>query len=86
MKQLPAVLLLLCFILSPLSGQEGEASSPADDAPDIVSQAAVLMDAATGTVLYAKNSDTPIPPASLTKLMTIHLVMQEVDAGRASLD
>ncbi|GHV78650.1 hypothetical protein AGMMS49944_04410 [Spirochaetia bacterium] len=44
------------------------------------------MDAATGTVLYAKNGDTLIPPASLTKLMTIHLVMQEIDAGRASLD
>lgn len=44
------------------------------------------MDAATGTVLYAKNGDTPIPPASLTKLMTIHLVMQEINAGRASLE
>jgi D-alanyl-D-alanine carboxypeptidase (penicillin-binding protein 5/6) len=44
------------------------------------------MDAATGYVLYAKNGDDPIPPASLTKLMTMHLVMQEIDAGRASLD
>jgi D-alanyl-D-alanine carboxypeptidase (penicillin-binding protein 5/6) len=44
------------------------------------------MDAVTGEVLYKKHGDTPIPPASLTKLMTIHLVMQEIDAGRASLD
>ncbi|GHU61952.1 hypothetical protein FACS189445_4490 [Spirochaetia bacterium] len=61
-------------------------ASPGDDVPEIISQAAVLMDAATGTVLYAKNGDTPIPPASLTKLMTFHIVFQEIAAGRASLD
>jgi D-alanyl-D-alanine carboxypeptidase (penicillin-binding protein 5/6) len=55
-------------------------------APEIASQAAVLLDAETGTVLYAKNPDQEISPASLTKLMTMHLVMKEVDAGRASLD
>jgi D-alanyl-D-alanine carboxypeptidase (penicillin-binding protein 5/6) len=56
------------------------------DAPEIVSQAAVLLDAETGTVLYAKNPHEEISPASLTKLMTIHLVLQEINAGRASLD
>jgi len=55
-------------------------------APEIVSQAAVLLDAETGTVLYAKNPDEEISPASLTKLMTMHLVLKEVDAGGASLD
>jgi len=56
------------------------------DAPIIASRAAVVLDAETGTVLYAKNPDEEIPPASLTKLMTMHLVLKEVDAGRASLD
>lgn len=55
-------------------------------APEPVSQSAVLMDAATGTVLYAKNPDLVIPPASLTKLMTMHLVFQEAAAGGISLD
>jgi D-alanyl-D-alanine carboxypeptidase (penicillin-binding protein 5/6) len=55
-------------------------------APEIISHAALLLDAETGTVLYAKNPDEGIPPASLTKLMTIHLTLQEVDAGRTSLD
>jgi len=54
-------------------------------APEVVSQAAVLLDAETGTVLYAKNPDEEISPASLTKLMTMHLVLKEVDAGKASL-
>jgi D-alanyl-D-alanine carboxypeptidase (penicillin-binding protein 5/6) len=62
------------------------ALDPAADAPDIGSQAAVLMDAATGTVLYAKNGDRPISPASLTKLMTIHIALEEAAARRASLD
>ncbi|GHU39792.1 hypothetical protein FACS1894190_05750 [Spirochaetia bacterium] len=38
---------------------------------------AVLLDAATGVVLYAKNPDLPISPASLTKLMTIHVAQKE---------
>jgi D-alanyl-D-alanine carboxypeptidase (penicillin-binding protein 5/6) len=44
------------------------------------------MDAGTGQVLYEKNSSMEIPPASLTKLMTMHIVLNEVAAGRASLD
>ena len=44
------------------------------------------MDAATGTVVFFKNPDDEIPPASLTKLMTMHLAFREINAGRASLD
>jgi D-alanyl-D-alanine carboxypeptidase (penicillin-binding protein 5/6) len=44
------------------------------------------MDAATGAVLYEKNADEEIPPASLAKLMTMHIALREVKAGRASLD
>jgi len=57
-----------------------------ETAPEIISRAAVLIDAHTGTVLYSKNPDDEIPPASLTKLMTMHLVMKEIEAGRASYD
>jgi D-alanyl-D-alanine carboxypeptidase (penicillin-binding protein 5/6) len=44
------------------------------------------MDAATGTVLYSAGSDLVIPPASLAKLMTIHLALRETKAGGKSLD
>ncbi|GHT79006.1 serine-type D-Ala-D-Ala carboxypeptidase [Spirochaetia bacterium] len=54
--------------------------------PELGSQAAVLMDAATGAVLFAKNPNQEISPASLTKLMTIHIALQEVAAGNADLD
>ncbi|MCL2244719.1 MAG: D-alanyl-D-alanine carboxypeptidase [Treponema sp.] len=54
--------------------------------PQIVSRSAIMIDAHTGTLLYSKNPDLEIPPASLTKLMTMHLVMNEIEAGRASLE
>ncbi|MDR1302625.1 MAG: D-alanyl-D-alanine carboxypeptidase [Treponema sp.] len=62
------------------------AQNPALNMPDLNSQAAVLMDAATGTLLYVKNGDDEIPPASLAKLMTIHIALSEVAKGNASLD
>ena len=45
-----------------------------------------MIDAETGTTVYAKNAFDEIPPASLAKLMTMHLVLNEVNEGRASLD
>jgi D-alanyl-D-alanine carboxypeptidase (penicillin-binding protein 5/6) len=44
------------------------------------------MDAATGTLLYYKNPDDEIPPASLTKLMTIHVALKAIGGNRAVLD
>jgi len=55
-------------------------------APETGSHAAVVVDAETGTALYAKNAFDEIPPASLAKLMTMHLVQNEIKEGRASLD
>ncbi|MCL2093738.1 MAG: D-alanyl-D-alanine carboxypeptidase [Treponema sp.] len=53
--------------------------------PEIESRSAVVMDAATGHIIYDKNGGELIPPASMTKLMTMYLVFQEIQAGRASL-
>jgi D-alanyl-D-alanine carboxypeptidase (penicillin-binding protein 5/6) len=49
-----------------------------------MSRSAILVEHVTGTVLYEKNADEPIPPASITKLMTLHLVYQALEAGRLS--
>ncbi len=48
--------------------------------------AALVMDARTGEVLYARNADTRLYPASLTKMMTLYLTFQAVERGRISLD
>ena len=47
---------------------------------------AVLMDANTGTVIYEKNKDEALPPASVTKVMTLLLVMEAIDEGKIKLD
>lgn len=51
---------------------------------EIAAPSAVLMDAATGTVLYEKNAHEPLAPASVTKIMTLLLVMEALDSGRIS--
>ncbi len=53
---------------------------------DVAARSAVLMEAETGTVLYSKNENEALPPASVTKVMTLLLVMEAVDSGSLSLD
>ncbi len=52
---------------------------------DVDALSAVLMDAETGEVLYAKNPDEALPPASVTKVMTLLLIMEAIDDGRLAL-
>ncbi|MDZ5697714.1 D-alanyl-D-alanine carboxypeptidase family protein [Chelativorans sp. M5D2P16] len=47
---------------------------------------AYMIDAETGTVLLSKNPDTPFPPASIAKLMTMEVVFEALKSGRLSLD
>lgn len=53
---------------------------------DLNCPSAVLMEASTGEVLYAQNPDLVCPPASITKIMTLLLVMEAVDSGTLRLD
>lgn len=48
--------------------------------------AAHLMDARTGETLFEDNAETRLHPASLTKMMTLYIAFQEIEAGRMSLD
>lgn len=54
--------------------------------PKIKAKAAVLIDSATGKVIYALNADKELPPASVTKVMTMLLAMEAVDSGKITLD
>src|SRR6056297_1964750 len=49
-------------------------------------RAAYVVDVTTGTVLLNKNADTPLPPASMSKLMTLYVAFEAVRSGRLSLD
>lgn len=50
------------------------------------SKSAILVDADTGTVLYEKNSREKLPPASITKIMTMLLVMEALEKGKISYE
>lgn len=53
---------------------------------DLSAKSAVLMEGTTGTILFEKESDAKLPPASVTKVMTLLLIFQALDEERISLD
>jgi len=53
---------------------------------DINSKSALLMDAGTGTILYEKNAHEQLAPASVTKIMTMLLVMESLDSNKITLN
>ena len=53
---------------------------------DVWARSAILIDVSNGNVLYEKNADAVIPPASMTKLFAMYVVEEEVAAGRLSYD
>ena len=49
-------------------------------------KSAVLMDIETGTILFESNAHEPLPPASVTKVMTMLLIMEAIDSGKIGWD
>ena len=54
-------------------------------APSLKTKSAILIDAETGQVLYEKNADMRLAPASMTKIMTMLLAMEAVEAEKQVL-
>jgi D-alanyl-D-alanine carboxypeptidase (penicillin-binding protein 5/6) len=61
------------------------AASPLDTVAS-EAKSAILIEANTRTVLYEKDADMALPPASVTKVMTMLLVMEAIDSGKISLE
>ena len=79
MKKLLSLFLCICLCIPafPVSAE----------APlELTAKSALLMEASTGTILYEKNSHDALPPASVTKIMTLLLVMEALDSGQYTLD
>lgn len=87
-----AVTLLLCLMLAALSILRGFTASAAEFTPattadfDVPCAAAILVDEDSGTVLYEKNADARRPIASITKVMTLLLTFEALEADKISLD
>ena len=87
---LGAVLALscICFPLEILADEEEskQAEETGQAEIDISAPSAVLMEASTGTVIYEKDADTARPPASVTKVMTMLLIFDALEAGSIHLE
>lgn len=62
------------------------APPPAIAAFETPAKAAYLYDMTTDTVLVEKNADEPLPPASMSKLMTLYMLFEAIDQGRVQLN
>lgn len=60
-----------------------ETAAAADDS--LPARSAILIEQSTGRVLFEKNADEQLPPASITKVMTLLLVMEALDSGQIAL-
>jgi D-alanyl-D-alanine carboxypeptidase len=69
-------------IVGLVSGLAGFAGSEAAAAPN----AAIVVDAKSGKVLYSDHPDAKRHPASLTKMMTLYMLFEQIDSGQASLN
>ena len=79
MKRTLSALLALIFLLALVPPARAEELA-------VESQACLLMEKATGEVLYAVNEHEQLEPASVTKIMTVLLVMEAIDSGALAYD
>ncbi len=91
MKRLFAILLSFTVFSSATSvglAQSETKQNQKEEQPKLVEQAssAVLLEQDTGQVLFEKNSNEKLPPASMTKIMTMLLIMEQVAKGKLKLD
>ena len=80
MKRIGWIMVMAALLVSVLA-------VPAQGADlDLKGKSAMLMDVATGTVLYESNAHEPLAPASVTKVMTMLLIMEAIDSGKIGWD
>ncbi len=77
---------LLVGLALPAHAQDVQAGRFALGQFDVPCRAAILIDQESGTVLYEKEADTQMPIASITKVMTLLLVMEGLEEGRFTLE
>ena len=78
MKKILSLILVMLFSVNLTAFGEGTL--------EIAAPSAILIEAGSGKVLYEKDADTKRPPASVTKVMTMLLVMEAIDSEQISMD
>lgn len=86
---------LLCLVLliaavfpsyAAVSEEQQKETAVGDGGLSIAAVSSILIDADSGTILFEDNADEKLPPASVTKVMTMLLIMEAIDSGRISFD
>jgi serine-type D-Ala-D-Ala carboxypeptidase (penicillin-binding protein 5/6) len=75
------ILFILLFLFMPIINVRGEELNLAASAGS-----AILIESTTGKILYERNAHEKMAPASMTKIMTMLLIMESIDEGKISLD
>ena len=94
MKRMLGALLALSLFALPAQAAAAEPNTPTTSptqtttpgAPEVEGRSALLMEKETGSILYELNSHDRLEPASVTKIMTLLLTMEAIDAGALALD
>lgn len=79
-------LLLIIITIFSIAFIKTNLKAYAADAPEINAQAAILIDVNTGKILYEKNIDEKLHPASMTKMMTEYLLLEAIKNSKLSWD
>lgn len=83
MKKLVSFIMAILIAIMPMN----LSFANEDNAPlSISSKSAILMDVGSGQILYEKNAHDKLPPASVTKVMTMLLICEALDSGKITLD
>lgn len=87
-KNVICILFTLCIILTGLQIQDIRHVYAAENSTvlSLESPSCILMEASTGTILYEKNADEQMRPASVTKIMTLLLVFEAIEKGQYTLE
>ena len=81
------VLAMAMTICSGIVGYADDKKAEQQQAPlNLSSKSAILMDVGSGQILFEKNSHDKLPPASVTKVMTMLLAVEALDSGKIKLD
>lgn len=68
------------------TAEEQQKTEQQEAGPQITAPSAILMEASTGQVIYEKNPDEQLPPASVTKVMTLLLIFDALESGQIGLE
>lgn len=85
MKRFRIIFAILLIISSIITPARVLADTDTNANIDIQSNSAVLIEGSTGEIIYEKNKDEKVPPASITKIMTLLLIFEAIESGKINL-